>query len=98
MIKTRRLHAAIIYTFLLLGMAVVLIPFVYMFSSSIKPQSYVFEMPSHLIPGEITTRNYSEALDTDDFDLYFLNSLIVAVCATALTVLVSSMLAYAFGR
>lgn len=96
--KTRRLHATITYALLILGIAVVLIPFVYMFSSSIKPQSYVFEMPPRLIPAEITTRNYTEALDTDQFGLYFLNSVIVAVGATTLTVLISSMMAYAFGR
>jgi len=69
-----------------------------MVSSSLKPQSFVFEMPPRFIPSEITLKNYTEALQTDDFLLYFGNSLIVAVSATSGTVLISSMLAYAFGR
>jgi multiple sugar transport system permease protein len=96
--QTKRFYTAVTYALLILGMFVVLIPFVYMFSSSIKPQSYVFEIPPRLLPSEVTTRNYTEALDTDRFGLYFLNSLIVAVTATSVTVLISSMLAYAFGR
>jgi multiple sugar transport system permease protein len=79
-------------------MLVVLIPFVYMFSSSIKPQSYIFEIPPRLFPSEVTSRNYTEALSTDQFGVYFINSLIVAVTSTAFTVLIASMLAYAFGR
>ena len=96
--RTRRFYTTITYLCLMLGMLVVLIPFVYMFSSSLKPQSYVFEMPPRLIPGEVTSRNYTEALSTDNFGLYFVNSLIVAVVATGFTVLISSMLAYSFGR
>src|SRR3990172_1976547 len=91
-------YAVITYSLLILGLLIVVVPFIYMVSSSLKPQSFVFEMPPRLIPSEITLRNYSEAFSTDNFGLYFINSVIVAVSATGLTVLISSMLAYAFGR
>jgi multiple sugar transport system permease protein len=55
-------------------------------------------MPPRLWPQEITIRNYTEALGKDSFGLYFVNSLFVAVVSTALTVLVSALLAYAFAR
>jgi multiple sugar transport system permease protein len=96
--RTRRLYALISYLLLALGVLVVLIPFLYMLSTSLKPQAYVFEFPPRLIPQEATFLNYSKALNTDNFGLYFLNSLLVAIGATSLTVLVASMLAYAFGR
>ncbi len=96
--QTQFFYAAISYLLLGLGVLVVAVPFLYMLSSSLKPQSYVFEMPPRLIPEQITLRNYTEALNTDDFGLYFLNSLVVAVTATGSTVLVSSMMGYAFGR
>jgi multiple sugar transport system permease protein len=83
---------------LIIGSLFVAVPFLYMLSASLKPQSFVFEMPPRLIPSQITLRNYTEALSTDNFLLYFENSLFVAVFTTGLTVLVSSMLAYAFGR
>jgi multiple sugar transport system permease protein len=96
--RTKRLYALITYTLLILGAFIVVIPFLYMLSSSLKPQSCVFEMPPRIIPSEITLKNYTEAFATDDFALYFGNSLFVALTTTGLTVLVSSMLAYAFGR
>jgi multiple sugar transport system permease protein len=69
-----------------------------MLITSLKPQSMIFEMPPRLFPAEITLKNYDEALRTDLFGLYFLNSLFVAALSTGLTVLVSSMLAFAFAR
>ncbi len=96
--RRRIFYTVITYLLLGLGVLVVAVPFLYMLSSSLKPQSYVFEMPPRLIPEAITFRNYSEALSTDNFGLYFLNSLVVAVSATGLTVLIASMMAYAFGR
>jgi multiple sugar transport system permease protein len=95
-IKT--LNAIVTYTLLILGLVIVVVPFIYMISSSLKPQNYVFETPPHIIPTQVTLQNYTEALSTDNFGLYFINSVTVAVTATLATVLLSSMLAYAFGR
>lgn len=98
-LKTQqRLTKLITYTLLILGVLVVAVPFWYMVITSLKPQSYIFEMPPRLWPQEITIRNYAEALGKDSFGLYFVNSLFVAVVSTALTVLVSALLAYAFAR
>jgi multiple sugar transport system permease protein len=98
-LKTQqRLTKVITYSLLILGVLVVAVPFWYMIITSLKPQSYIFEMPPRLWPQEITIRNYTEALGKDSFGLYFVNSLFVAVVSTALTVLVSALLAYAFAR
>lgn len=94
----RRLANVITYILLALGVIVVAIPFWYMFITSLKPQSYIFEMPPRLWPQDITLRNYTEALGKDSFGLYFLNSIFVAVTSTGLTVLISALLAYAFAR
>lgn len=86
------------YAVLLLGAGVVLVPFWYMLATSFKPQTFIFEIPPRLWPAEWTLRNYTAALSTDMFGLYFVNSLIVAVASTGATLLVSSLLAYAFAR
>lgn len=88
----------VIYSLLILGVAVVSLPFWYMAVTSLKPQAFVFEIPPKLWPSPATLGNYIEALGKDRFALYFLNSLIVATTATILTVGVSSMMAYAFAR
>jgi multiple sugar transport system permease protein len=96
--RSRQARLALTYALLLAGAAVVFIPFWYMLVTSLKPQAYIFEFPPRLIPQTVTLDNYLQALSKDLFGLYFLNSLFVAVCSTALTVLISAMLAYAFAR
>lgn len=88
----------ITYTLLFAGMFIVFIPFWYMLITSLKPQAFIFEMPPRLWPHEATLQNYSAALGKDLFGLYFFNSLLVAVTSTVLTVIISSLLAYAFAR
>jgi ABC-type glycerol-3-phosphate transport system permease component len=89
---------ALTYLLLLAGLAIVVVPFLFMASTSLKPQAYTFEYPPRLLPREVTLNNYVQALDKDRFALYFANSFFVAVSSTALTVFVSSLLAYAFAR
>ncbi len=94
----RRLKRFITYTLLILGVGIVVVPFWYMVTTSFKPQTFIFEMPPPLWPQPATFDNYTAALNKDLFGLYFFNSLIVAVASTGLTVLISSLLAYAFAR
>ncbi len=98
-VKTQHtLGRLLTYTLLLLGAGIVAVPFWYMVVTSLKPQSYIFEIPPRLWPQPATLNNYVVALSKDLFGLYFLNSVVVAVSSTALTVLVSGLLAYVFAR
>ncbi len=94
----RRLGQWLTYALLMVGMGIVVAPFWYMVTTSFKPQTFIFELPPPLWPQPATLDNYTAALGKDRFGLYFLNSLIVAVSSTGLTVLISSLLAYAFAR
>ncbi len=96
--STRGLAATFRYAALVVGALVMVTPFVYMVSTSFKAQAYVLTFPPQFIPDPATTDNYLQALTTQNFGLYFLNSIIVSVVATAASVLVSSMMAYAFAR
>ncbi len=86
------------YSLLLIGTLIVIIPFIYMVSVSFKPQAYTFEVPPQLFPREITLAHYDEVFAKENLLIYFGNSLVVAVISTLGTVLVSSLLAYAFAR
>lgn len=83
---------------LVVGAAVMVTPFLYMLSTSFKPQAYVLTTPPQFIPDPFTFDNYAQAWGTQDFSRYALNSIIVAVCSTAISILISSMMAYAFAR
>lgn len=86
------------YLILTVGAAIMVLPFLYMLSTSFKSQTYVLTIPPQFIPHPATVSNYSQAWTEDDFARYFLNSVVVAVVATALSLLLSSMMAYAFAR
>ena len=86
------------YVVLAVGAIIMVTPFVYLLSTSFKPQAYVLTIPPEFIPNPATTANYEQVLTSYNFGLYFLNSTIVAVISTVLSVLISSMMAFAFAR
>ncbi len=94
----RALSQLFTYALLFAGAVIVVTPFWYMVITSLKPQSFIFEIPPRLWPQQVTLANYTAALGKDLFGLYFLNSLVVAVSSTVLTVFISGLLAYAFAR
>ena len=81
-----------------LGAFVMIVPFAYMVATSLKPNSLALELPPDFVPNEPTIANYRDAWSSNHFGRYFLNSLGVAAATTLLSVLLSSMMAYAFAR
>jgi ABC-type glycerol-3-phosphate transport system permease component len=85
-------------TTLAVGALVMITPFLYMISTSFKAQQYVLKIPPQFIPDPATLSNYERVLVRGDFVQYFANSVFVAVVATAISVLLSAMMAYGFAR
>jgi multiple sugar transport system permease protein len=83
---------------LVVGSLVMVVPFLYMLSTSFKPHVTLFQLPPQFIPHPATLDNYRTALGSNDFGRYFVNSLVVAVVSTVIAVLLSSMMAFAFAR
>lgn len=94
----RRLGFTVRHVLLAIGALIMIAPFVYMLSTSFQPQTFVLTTPPQLIPSDPTLGNYATVVNTQDIFRYFANSVFVAVVATALSLLVSSMMAYAFAR
>lgn len=86
------------YVLLALGALIMITPFLYLLSTSFKEQTFVLTNPPQFIPNPPTLANYEQVVQTQDIGRYFLNSVIVAVVSTFLSLLVSSMMAYAFAR
>jgi multiple sugar transport system permease protein len=74
------------------------LPFVYMLSTSFKSKTYVLTLPPQFIPHPATASNYPEAWHTGDLGRALVNSVVVAVFTTAICLLLSSMMAYGFAR
>lgn len=86
------------YLILALAAFIMVYPFLYMMSTSFKSRSLALGDPTSLWPTDPTLENYRQVLGTENFARYFLNSAGVALVSTALIVLLSSMMAYAFAR
>jgi multiple sugar transport system permease protein len=83
---------------LLLFSAGALLPFLYMATTALTPHSYAMPYPPVLIPNRFDTGSFALAWRSNHFGLYFLNSLVVSVTATALILFVSTLSAFGFAR
>lgn len=82
----------------LIGAAVVLAPFAWMVSTSLKPSGEVFGYPPTWIPSTLTLASYMSALRAAPFGRFFMNSTIVAGASTLASVMTSALAAYSFAR
>ncbi len=89
---------SLLYLIAIAGGIVMLFPFLWMVSTAFKQYQYVIEWPPKLIPAVPSIQNFIEAWTASNFQLYFRNSLVVAVSSLILAVLFSSMAAYSFAR
>ncbi len=77
--------------------ALVLLPFFWMFSVSLKPATEPFAIPAELWPRSPTFDNYILAL-RPEFQRYFLNSLIVSTATLLITIPLALLAAYSLTR
>lgn len=85
-------------TTLLVLSTLMLVPVLWAVSSSLKSQSELARRPPTLLPEDLAWSNYTDTLASFDFGHYLLNSVIVTVAATLLTLTINSMAAYALAK
>lgn len=90
--------AASLYLLVIAGAVVMVVPFLWMVSTSLKEHAYSIAFDPGLIPENPTFMNYVQAWKNSNFQLYFRNSLAVAVVSVILCVMISAMMAFAFAR
>ena len=76
---------------------VILLPFFWMVSVSLKPATEPFAIPARLWPQHATLDNYITAF-RPEFRTYFMNSLIVSLSTVSITVTLGLLAAYSFTR
>ncbi|HEX7975767.1 MAG TPA: carbohydrate ABC transporter permease [Anaerolineales bacterium] len=97
-LKRSHLQKLGLYLILAFGAVITVFPFLWMVSNAFKANVFAIEYPPQLIPDNPSLENFVRAWTSNKFQLYFLNSAFVATLSTFLSVLISSMTAYAFGR
>ena len=95
---TQRLAKFITYTILILGAAFILLPFVWMISTSVKPDNEVLKMPPQWIPTVIQWKNYVDAFKAVPFFTYLKNSIVVTVAITSCELITTILAAFAFAQ
>jgi ABC-type glycerol-3-phosphate transport system permease component len=75
----------------------ILVPFFWMVSVSLKPATEPFAIPARLWPDQPTLENYATAF-RPEFRIYFLNSIVVSLSTVVITVLFALLAAYTFTR
>ena len=81
-----------------LGAAAMLVPIVWMLSTSIKPADAILTLPPKLLPDHPTLEPYRAVVEAFPMLRVFLNSLLVAIATTAGQLALSAMAGYAFAR
>lgn len=88
----------VIYIVLLIVSLLMLFPFLWLVSSSLKSQLEIFAYPPQWIPNPPVFQNYVDALTFRPFGLYLRNSLAIATLNVIAVVFTSSLCAYGFAR
>ncbi|WP_421953224.1 carbohydrate ABC transporter permease [Pelagibacterium sp.] len=86
----------LIWTLLFIGGVLMITPLLFMFSTSLKTASQVYDL--RLIPAAPTFDNYIKVLSDGRFVRWFLNSTLVAVCVTLSNVFFDSLVGYTLAK
>ena len=77
---------------------IVLLPFWWVMSSSIKKTNEIISITPTMVPHSFTLAHFDKLLRSSDFLLFLANSLIVAFGAMVITVVLAALAGYAFFR
>lgn len=92
------LWQALLYGILVVAALVVLLPYIWMMSSSVKPEADIFTSTPRFLPETVRWENYSDVLRTYQLGRWLANSTIVATVEMAGVVFTSVLAGYAFAR
>jgi multiple sugar transport system permease protein len=74
-----------------------LVPFLWMISTSLKPEGQILRYPPEWLPQEVVWESYQKVLSSQ-VGRWFWNSFVVATLSTLLTLILNSAAGYAFAR
>lgn len=94
----RRVGLGIINAMLLLGMLAMIVPFLYMVSSSFKTQGEIYTWPISLLPQHPIFDNYGSLFTGTQFGRVFFNSAFIALTYTMLALFLTSLAGYGFAK
>ena len=94
----QKILKVLLYVFLIIRAAIMILPFLWMISASLKQDRDVFTFPIQWIPEEPEWANYSKIWTQIPLLTYILNTVKLTVIVTLLQLFTSSFAAYAFAK
>jgi multiple sugar transport system permease protein len=98
MTLSRPARSALLHAALIVGAAVTLAPLVWMVSASFMPTGEANSIPVRFLPSRPTLEHYRDLFTRLNLARVFLNSTIITVTATLVSVLVNALAGYAFAK
>ncbi len=92
------LSRIVLYVIVLIAVMAAVLPLVWMASTSLKPEGQILSYPPRWLPTTPTLENYTSVLRRFAFGRWTLNSIVVALAATGLVVLLDALAGYALAR
>lgn len=98
--STWQMRMPLILTYIILGLGalVMIMPFAWMISTSIKPDAEIFGDEIRWLPSELDFQNYTDAIEQTNMPRLFLNSTYITTVAVVSQVILGSMAGYVFAR
>jgi ABC-type glycerol-3-phosphate transport system permease component len=81
-----------------LASIVIIFPFYWMIRCSIEPTGHLFDLPVRYLPREFSLASYEHLLTRTRFPRWFLNTVVVALLTTFLSVVIAVLAGYSFSR
>jgi multiple sugar transport system permease protein len=96
--RVLRLEHALVWGLLVLGALVMIVPFLWLVSTSLKEQRQIFMYPPQWIPNPLRWQNYPESMTVLPFVRFVGNTVLVTAITMVGTLLTSALCAYGFAR
>jgi multiple sugar transport system permease protein len=96
--RARPGRQALLWVAALIALAITLFPFYWMLNTSLKPAPEVFASPPTFVSAHWSLDAYASLLASRPVARYFLNSVVVALGSTVLSVLLAALAAYGVTR
>lgn len=97
-VARQRAYRAFLYCLMLAGCALMLLPFFWMLTTSLKTEAEAILMPPRWLPSKPQWANYAKAWAAAPFGRYFFNSFFMAITTTIGEVFTTILAAYAFAK
>ena len=96
----QRLRRGLLFNYLILGAGAILmvVPFIWMISTSFKPQAETVSFPPRLLPINPTISNYIDVFDRANMGRLYWNTTFISVIKTVFNIYTSALLGYIFGK